>query len=168
MKLKSIYKFTIGSLVLTVLLTFITVSSQSLCAAAAADDAALIAAVKAASDERASATTAADRKRLDAIFSDELRYTHSTGTVDTKKSYMESIVSGKTKYHSIEFESRNFSFPAPDIALEAGRAHMKTSSATGETDAVFSFLAVWRKEKGQWRFLAWQSSKLVPPAAAAK
>ena len=29
-------------------------------------------------------------------------------------------------------------------------------------DAVLSFLAVWREEKGQWRFLAWQSCKLPP------
>jgi len=30
-----------------------------------------------------------------------------------------------------------------------------------------SYLAVWRLEKGQWKFLAWQSCK-IPPATPAK
>ena len=133
----------------------------------AADDPRLTA-VSAADDQRATATVAADRTKLNAIFSDELRYTHSSGLVDTKTSYMDSIVSGRTKYHAIHFEERKFTFPAPGIALEAGRAHMKSTSATGESDAMYAFLAVWREEKGQWRFLAWQSCKLAPPAPDAK
>ncbi|MBI3415066.1 MAG: nuclear transport factor 2 family protein [Verrucomicrobia bacterium] len=127
----------------------------------AADDSRL-AAVRAADDQRVAATLAADGKKLDAIFSDELRYAHSSGVVDTKTSYIQSIVSGRTKYHVIHFEERNFTFPAPGIALESGRAHMRATSPTGESDSIFSFLAVWRKEKGQWRFLAWQSCKLPP------
>jgi hypothetical protein len=133
----------------------------------AADDPAL-AAVRAADDARVAATMAADRAKLSSVFSDDLRYAHSTGHVDTKTSYMESLVSGRTKYHVIEFEERNFTFPAPGIALESGRAHMKSTSATGESDALYSFLAVWRQEKGQWRFLAWQSCKLPPTVPAAK
>lgn len=133
----------------------------------AADDPGLVA-VRAADDQRAAATLAADRAKLTAIFSDELRYAHSSGLVDTKTSYVESIVSGRTKYHVIHFEERNFTFPAPGIALESGRAHMKATSSTGESDAIFSFLAVWRQEKGQWRFLVWQSCKLPPSAPDAK
>ena len=49
-----------------------------------------------------------------------------------------------------------------------GRAHIQAQTATGATDSIMSFLAVWREEKGQWHFLAWQSGKLPPatPAAA--
>ena|SRR5436190_9802691 len=129
----------------------------------AADDPRL-AAVRAADDQRVAATLAADGTKLGAVFSDELRYAHSSGLVDTKASYLQSIVSGRTKYHVIQFEERNFTFPATGIALESGRAHMKATSPAGESDSIFSFLAVWREEKGQWRFLAWQSCKL-PPAA---
>jgi hypothetical protein len=128
----------------------------------AADDP-RVAAVRAADDQRVAATLAADGKKLGAIFSDELRYAHSSGVVDTKTTYIQSIVSGRTKYHLIEFEERNFTFPASGIALESGRAHMKATSPTGESDSIFSFLAVWREEKGQWHFLAWQSCKLPPP-----
>src|SRR5688572_18249210 len=61
----------------------------------AADDQRL-AALKSADDERVAATLAADRPRLTAIFSDDLRYTHSTGGVDTKASLIDAITAGKT------------------------------------------------------------------------
>ena len=133
----------------------------------AADDPRL-AAVRAADDQRVAATLAADGKKLGAAFSDELRYAHSSGLVDTKTSYLQSIVSGRTKYQVYQFQERNFTFPAPGIALETGRAHIKSTSASGESDNILSFLAVWREEKGQWRFLAWQSCKLPPSTADVK
>ena len=34
-------------------------------------------------------------------------------------------------------------------------------------ESTISFLAVWRFEKGGWKFLAWQSCK-IPPASSAK
>jgi len=138
------------------------------CATLQAADDGRLAAVRAADDQRVAATLAADGKKLGGTFSDELRYAHSSGVVDTKASYIQSIVSGRTKYHVIQFEERNFTFPAVGIALESGRAHMKATSATGESDSIFSFLAVWREEKGQWRFLAWQSCKLPPATTDVK
>lgn len=120
-------------------------------------------ALKSADDERVAAILAADKARLDAIFSDDLRYAHSTGGVDTKASYIESMVSGKLKYHAIEYQERNFTFPAPSIALMTAKVRMKSTSATGESDFPYSILAVFRQENGKWRFLAWQSSRLAAP-----
>ena len=119
----------------------------------------------AADNARVAATKSADREKLNGIFSDDLRYAHSSGTVDTKKSYIESLTSGRTKYLTLDYEERAFTFPAPGIALMTGRAHVTVANASGEVDMVLSFLSVWREENGQWRFLAWQSCKL--PAAAA-
>ena len=55
-------------------------------------NASALAAVVMADDERQAATKAGDRSRLEAIFSDELRYGHSSGKVDTKTSYIASLV----------------------------------------------------------------------------
>lgn len=120
----------------------------------------------AADDARVAATKSADREKLTAIFSDDLRYAHSSGTVDTKQSYIESLTSGRTKYLALDYGERSFTFPAPGIALMTGRAHVKVANATGEMDMMLSFLAVWHEENGHWRFLAWQSCKLPAPAAA--
>ena len=120
----------------------------------------------AADNARVAATKSADREKLTAIFSDDLRYAHSSGKVDTKQSYIESLTSGRTKYLTLDYEERTFTFPAPGIALMTGRAHVKVANATGEVDMVLSFLSVWREENGHWRFLAWQSCKLPAPAEA--
>lgn len=117
----------------------------------------------AADDERVSAIVAADPARLTAIFSDELRYAHSNGAVDDKASYMDSLVSGRTKYVVYDYEERKFTFPAPGIALMAGRVHIQSTSAAGVLDGILSLLAVWRQEQGKWRFLAWQSCRLPAP-----
>jgi hypothetical protein len=134
----------------------------------AADDAATLKALQAADDERVAATMAGDGARLTAIYSDELRYAHSSGSVDTKASYLEALTSGRLKYLSVDYQERNFTVPSPGIALMTGRAHVKVGKADGATEMVLSFLAVWREEKGHWHFLAWQSCKLPEPAPAAK
>ena len=119
-----------------------------------------LAAVKAADKARVTAMQSPDRDKLGVIFSDELRYAHSNGVVDTKASFIDILTTGKTKYVGYDYEEQNFTFPVPGIALMSGRAHVKAMTATGEMDSVLSFLAVWREENGKWRILAWQSCKL--------
>jgi hypothetical protein len=133
-----------------------------------AADAPPLAALGAADDERVSATIAADKTRLSEVLSDDLRYAHSSGAVDSKASLTEALVSGRTKYLSVDYEQRDFTFPSPGIALMTGRAHLKVTTVTGPVDMIAGFLAVWREEKGRWRFLAWQSCKLPAPAPATK
>jgi hypothetical protein len=124
-----------------------------------------LAAVKAADDTRVAAMKAPDRDKLSSIFSDELRYAHSSGVVDTKASFIEALIKGTTKYQAIDYVERQFSFPAPGIALMTGSAKLKIGTPTGTIEPTLAFLAVWRLEGGQWRFLAWQSCKLTPPPA---
>lgn len=124
-----------------------------------AEDAKL-SAVTAADDARIAAMKSPDKDKLAAVFSDDLRYAHSNGVVDTKPGFIDILVSGKTKYAGYDIVERTFTFPAPGIALMAGRSRVQAESANGKMDSVLSYLAVWREENGQWRFLAWQSCKL--------
>ncbi|WP_395740452.1 nuclear transport factor 2 family protein [Prosthecobacter sp.] len=126
-----------------------------------------LAAVQAADDARVAAMKTPDREKLSAVFSDELRYSHSTGVVDTKASFIEVLLKGTTKYQAIDYVERNFTFPAPGIALMTGSAKLKIGTPTGVIEPTLAFLGVWKLEGGTWRFLAWQSCKLVPPEAAA-
>lgn len=121
-----------------------------------------LAAVQAADKARIAAMQSPDREKLTDIFSDELRYAHSNGVVDTKGSFIDILTGGKTKYVGYDYEEQNFTFPAPGVALMSGRAHVKAVSSNGTMDSVLAFLAVWREENGKWRFLAWQSCKLPP------
>ncbi|HYF35782.1 MAG TPA: nuclear transport factor 2 family protein [Prosthecobacter sp.] len=125
-----------------------------------------LAAVRAADDARVAAMTKADGAKLNELLSDDLRYAHSSGTIDSKTSLIDALTSGRTKYTGIDYEERSFTFPAPGIALMSGRARVQVTSAKGAVDMMLAYLAVWREEKGQWRFLAWQSCKLPPPDTA--
>lgn len=118
------------------------------------------AALVAADDARIAAMRQPDRAALEAAFSDELRYAHSNGIVDTKASFIEILVSGKTKYLAYDPVERQFTFPAPGIALMTGKARVQAESPKGKMDNTLSYLAVWREENGAWKFLAWQSCRL--------
>jgi len=130
-----------------------------------ADDTQLIAVVRAADDERVAAMTAADPQRLDAIYSDQLIYTHSNGKHDTKASYIESLVSHHTIYESHTYGQRDFLPIAPGVVLMTGRVTLNVNNGGQKSVIDIGFLSVWREEKGKWRFVAWQSSKLPAPAA---
>ncbi len=124
----------------------------------AVDSPVVMNAVKKADDFRVSATISADPTQLDTIFSDDLRYAHSSGVIDNKASYIKSLVS--TKHPSITYEERNFTAAGAGIVLMTGKGHFLSVNKGEITDLHLSFLGVWREEKGTWRFLAWQSCRL--------
>jgi hypothetical protein len=131
----------------------------------AANDAA---AWRAADDARVAAMISAEPAKLAAVFSDDLLYVHSSGKADTKASFTESLTSKKSKYNSVTYEQRDFREVAPGLVLMNGRCRVKLGTAQPYTELHLSFLAAYRLEKGQWRFLAWQSCKMPEPAAATK
>ncbi len=135
---------------------------------AAPADAALIAAVRAADDERLEATKAGDRARLEAIFSDELHYSHSNTKIDTKATFVEALAGKKTVYESFEHKERTFVPAGPGVVLQHGKMLTRIRGANGVNTLDLAYLAVWRLEKGKWRFLAWQSCRVPAPEPAKK
>jgi hypothetical protein len=126
-----------------------------------------IAALTAVDDARVAAMLKPSKAVLDTVLSDDLRYAHSNGKVDTKASLTASLLGGDAKYVSYKYSERSFKFPAPDVAVMAGRLEVQAVVDGVSMTTGISYLAVWRLEKGQWKFLAWQSCK-IPPASPAK
>lgn len=120
--------------------------------------------VAAADDARVAAMLAPTREKLDAVLSSGLRYAHSNGQVDTKDALITSLTDGSATYSKYAYQERTFTFPAPGLALMAGRFDVKAVVKGNTAESTISFLAVWQLEQGKWKFLAWQSCK-VPPAA---
>ncbi len=121
-----------------------------------------------ADDARIAAMTSGDSARLNAAFSDDLVYAHSSGRIDTKASLIAAITSGQTPYHSIDVEQREFREVVPGLVLEHGRCLVKLGKAAPYNELHLSFLASYRLEKGSWKFIAWQSCKIPEPAPAKK
>lgn len=116
-------------------------------------------ALTAADDTRVAAMLTPSKAALDAVLSEDLRYAHSNGKVDTKASLTASLLGGEAKYLSYKYSERSFTFPAPNVALMAGHLEVQAVVDGVSMTTGISYLAVWRLEKGQWKFLAWQSCK---------
>jgi Domain of unknown function (DUF4440) len=126
-------------------------------------DSQTLAALVAADDERVSATIHPTQSRLDAILSEDFRYAHSSGKVDTKTSYSRALLKNTLKYISIKYDERNFTLADATIALMTGKAAYVSETEGKPTNLYLGFLAVYRNEGGHWRFLAWQSCRLTAP-----
>lgn len=126
------------------------------------------AAWRAADDARVAAMISADPAKIDATFSNDLLYVHSSGSSDTKASMKEALTSGKSKYNAINYETREFREVVPGLVLMTGRGKFILGKSAPFNELHLSFLAAYRLEKGVWRFVAWQSCKLPEPAANAK
>ena len=126
------------------------------------------AAWRAADDARVAAMISADPSKLAAVFSDDLLYVHSSGTADTKSSFIAALTSGKSKYNSVTYEQREFRELVPGLVHMTGRAKLVLGKTAPFNELHLAFLAAYRLEKGVWRFVAWQSCKLPEPTAAKK
>jgi hypothetical protein len=126
----------------------------------------ILAAVRAADDARVVATIAGDRALMNAIYSDDLRYAHSTGQVDGKAEFIAPLAEKRAFYVAINYQQRDFVPLAPTIVLMGGRGLFTVGPEVQRREIDLQFLAVGREEQGGWRMVAWQSNH--PPAPAAK
>ena len=124
------------------------------------------AAVRAVDDERVAATVAADKVRLDRIYSDALRYAHANGKIDDKAQHIAALADKKTSHDRFDYQVREFRSAVPGVVLMSGRLLIHTTSAKGKSVNDVNFLAVWREESGRWRLLDWQAAKKPAPVAA--
>lgn len=146
------------------LLSFLSVAVVAFSAPAQQPETKTLAALETADRARVAAILAGDRAGLTAIFSDDLYFVHASGKHDTKASYTETLASKQTVYSKYTYQEREFRQLAPTIVQMAGRLLLETRG--GLLD--LNFLSVWRNENGVWRFLAWHSSRNLPPTPATK
>ena len=108
---------------------------------------------------RMKAMTDGDVATLKAILADDLSYFHSSARVDTKKSLIEGMESGVTSFDSIEpadVEARVYG----SSGVVTGTARFRVSTQGRKLDFGVRFTDVWVQKDGDWRMVAWQSTKL--------
>jgi ketosteroid isomerase-like protein len=114
--------------------------------------------IRALENRRYEAVTAGDVATLDELFAADLVYTHSDATADSKQSYLERLAAGFFKYGPISH---------PEIAIVVrGDCALVFHDMRGEVriDGLLRVLnsrslAVWGREDGGWRLLAFQPTK---------
>jgi ketosteroid isomerase-like protein len=108
-------------------------------------------------DKRLAAMVGEDFGSLEAMVHDELIYTHSSGVVDTKASWLESMRSRKTRYRKVTPGERKVRLYG-DTALVTGRADIEAEVGGQPKSLRLSYLIAWTKTPQGWKFVAWQST----------
>jgi hypothetical protein len=116
--------------------------------------------IKALEDRRYQAMLAGDTAVLDELCSDNLIYTHSKADYDDKRSYLHKVA---TRY----FTYLEITHPADRIlvvdgaALVTGRMTAKVAVEGMIVHVDNRYLAVWVRERGAWKFVAYQPTPII-------
>lgn len=117
-------------------------------------------AVADAVDALAKAMIDVDRPRLEALTADQLSYGHSAGRIETKKEFVDYLVSRASAFRRIEMSDQTISL----VDNEAIVRHLftgETINPTGQVTPVkIGVLQVWQKQGRDWKLLARQAYRL--------
>jgi uncharacterized protein (TIGR02246 family) len=121
--------------------------------------------VAAAEKKRFAAMIAGDLDTLGALLADDLTYVHSSGRVDSKAQFLDSLRTGRQKYFEIAPEDTSVRVFG-DTAVSTGRSAMHVSAGGQDMRFRIQFTDVWVRRNGRWQMVAWQSTRLPEPSPA--
>lgn len=117
--------------------------------------------IKALEDRRYQAMLDGDTAILDALCSGDLIYTHSKGDHDDKQSYLHKVGSRHFTYLEITHPADRI-LVVHGAALVTGRMTAKVSVVgRGIVHVDNRYLAVWVREHGAWKFVAYQPTPII-------
>ncbi|HAX41455.1 MAG: nuclear transport factor 2 family protein [Bryobacteraceae bacterium] len=109
----------------------------------------------------ASGVTGKNYPVLEKVLANDLIYSHSNGLVDTKKSYIDALKTGKAEYYQINYESIRVKMLDANTAMAFCRAFFQTKAADGsKQEMVLAFLHVFRKNGNDWQLVGHQSARM--------
>ncbi|MEJ6981343.1 nuclear transport factor 2 family protein [Pedobacter sp. P351] len=100
-----------------------------------------------------------NRTALEDIASNELSYGHSSGKIEDKASFVESIASGKSDFVTLDLTEQSIKVSGK-TALVRHKLSAKTNDNGNPGNVNLGVLLVFQKQKGDWRLLARQAFKL--------
>jgi len=116
--------------------------------------------IKALEGRRYKAMLAGDAAVLDELCSDDLIYTHSKADHDDKRSYLHKVGTRHFTYLEITYPADRI-LVVDGAALVTGRMTAKVSVAGTIVHVDNRYLAVWVREHGAWRFVAYQPTPII-------
>ena len=121
-------------------------------------------AVEAAERAWGSGVVKNDFAALEKVLADDLTYRHSNGLVDTKRSYIDGLKSGKSRYYTVDFSEIKVKPIDEKTALAFSKAKFITKGPDGsKQEMVLMTLHVFRKNAAGWQLVAHQSARMPQP-----
>ena len=94
---------------------------------------------------------------LDALLADDMSYTHSGGTTDTKASFIK-LIKERGRYLGVDYSNTQvIPFPGGTTVAVRGRAQIRLE---GVAPYPVLFLDVWALRDGVWKMVAWQATRI--------
>lgn len=100
-----------------------------------------------------------DTLLLSGLLSDELLYIHSNTLSETKKTHLLNIGSKKLHYKKIKVEEADFK-KYGKLVLTNGIIRVLGTLNNTAFDVRLMYTAIYKKKKGKWQLLRWQSTKI--------
>lgn len=105
-----------------------------------------------------------DFASLEKVLADDLTYRHSNGAIDTKRSYIDNLKAGKSRYFTAELSEVTVKVIDEKTALAFSKGLYITLSATGtKQEMTLMTLHVFRKNAQGWQMVAHQSARMPQP-----
>ncbi|MBK1787174.1 nuclear transport factor 2 family protein [Prauserella cavernicola] len=124
----------------------------------------LVTAIRGLERRRYAAMSAADVPELAELLSEDLLYTHSNASRDTKAEYVGMVADGTFDYGPIAYTEQEV-VVLGDTVLVVGEFRCD-AVINGAPKTIHNVgLAVWTRHTGDWRLAAYQPTA-VPPVAA--
>lgn len=117
-----------------------------------------VASLRAAVDALDSALVAADSVAIMRLTSDSLTYGHSTGKVENRNEFINSVLHGPLRFQSIDI-SAPYMLIQKDVAIVRHDFSGKAVTNGTTTELHLGVLQVWRLEGRSWKLLARQAVK---------
>lgn len=127
----------------------------SLAAAAATAEDEIVAAEK----NWATAVVEQNVGELKRIYSEELIYAHSTGSIESRDDYLERMTSGKQRYDAIDHHKTTVRVHGT-AAVAHSIVTMKGGNDGGPFDNRLMMIHTWVRAAGRWRLVAHQTTLL--------
>lgn len=117
-------------------------------------------AVLAAEDARYAAMITAVPAGIRRWLAADLEYVHSTGEVENRDQFIDSIASGNKRYLAIEPGERHVTFLDETAAVVKGLARLKVAAGATPLEFDVRYLAVYVLVEGVWQLHAWQTLRM--------
>ena len=93
---------------------------------------------------------------LDSLLGDDLSYTHSAGSTDTKASFL-ALIKDRGRYLGIDYSNTEVIPWSGNTVVVRGRAEIRLEDTPPYG---VLFMDVWALRDGAWKMVAWQATRI--------
>jgi len=111
--------------------------------------------------QRIAAMIKKDIPTLDALLADDMSYTHSGGTTDSKASFIK-LIKERGRYLGVDYSNTQVITSVANAVIVRGIAQIRLENTPAYP---VIFVDVWVLRDGAWKMVAWQATRVASDRA---